>query len=1036
MIRYLLSIAFAATSFSSFSSADEKLPPDHVARMKKGTTLFRASVRGILERNCLACHGGDTIEAGFSLATRKLMLKGGESGPGVTPGKPETSKLFLLVSHKDKPGMPLDEERLPEKDIEAIREWISLGAPFDRPLADPEAAQGDWTTRTIRPESRDFWAFKPLSTPQVPAADPWCRSTIDRFILQALRKQNIEPQNDATRIRLIRRACFDLTGLPPEPELLTRTLADQSADWFQQLVDHLLESPHFGEHMARQWLDAARFGESHGFEQDYDRAFAYHYRDFVIKAFNADMPWTQFVQWQLAGDELAPEEPLALMATGFMGAGVFPTQLTEKEFEPARYDELDDIVATMGTAMLGMTIGCARCHDHKFDPIPAADYYQLISTFGTTIRSHQEVELHSESLAEELEEWQGRLVPLEKALRNYEQNTLPGRFTKWLQDGAADPDRDTAGWMIVHPMSARSMGGATMTVQDDNSILATGRNPDFDTYIIQVATSLPEIQSLRLEALAHESLVRKGPGRADNGNMGVGQITVEAEPLTTGGTKKTAVRLKNPRATFEQNKGSLSIAASIDNRAKTGWAVDPQFGRDHAAAFDFEQPLRGFAGGTRLTVTIKFDVNNRHNIGRTRLSISDQDALPLTAPQTPQAVTEILDLVRSGKELTDPAQRTQALKWFRTLDPGWRKHKAQVDQHQQRRPQAEKTTVMVSTEGLKPLKHHADGRGFKHFYPETFFLKRGDTGQKIRAASPGFLQVLSKGEMAQWHVERPKGARTSMQRSGLAKWITDTENGAGILLARVIVNRLWQQHFGQGLVATANDFGRQGDLPSHPELLDWLARELIRNGWHLKPIHRLMVTSSTWRQSSDFNDQAAEADPQNRLLWRHVPRRLQAESIRDSLLAVSGRLDRTQFGPGTLNETHLRRSIYFTIKRSRLIPMLQIFDAPEPLVSVGQRPATTIASQALLFMNNSQVRSCAKAMAQAASTQKSPEDAVRQLYQQALSRPPSQTELTAGVDFLADQAKVYGSKSETLAMTALTDLSQTILCLNEFIYVE
>lgn len=1036
MNRLFLSFAALAVAFTSFTTADERLSPDHVAQMKKGTVLFRATVRGILEKNCLACHGGDTIEAGFSLATREVMLKGGESGPAVLPGKPEKSKLFRLVAHVDKPGMPLDEERLPQEEIASIREWIQLGAPFDRPLADPTAADGDWTKRTVRPESRDFWAFQPLQAAELPADDSWCRTPVDRFILRALRKANVQPQKEADRLRLIRRACFGLTGLPPEPELLNKALADQSREWFENLVDELLESSHFGEHMARQWLDAARFGESHGFEQDYDRKFAYHYRDFVIKAFNSDMPWTQFVQWQLAGDELAPEEPLALMATGFMGAGVFPTQLTEKEFEPARYDELDDMVATMGTAMLGMTIGCARCHDHKFDPIPAADYYRLISTFGTTIRSHQEVELRSDTLAAERVKWNQLREVFEANLKDYEQRKLPAKFAEWLKDGAPESDRDSAGWMVVHPTSARSEGGATMTVLDDDSVLASGTNPDFDTYIFQVATSLPQIQSFRLEALAHESMVRSGPGRASNGNMGVGQITVEAEPLKTDNTKKLRVGLKNARATFQQNNSSLSIAASIDNKPKTGWAVDPQFGKDHAAAFDFDKPLKGFDGGTLLTITIRFDVNNKHNIGRTRLSISDETALPLTAPQTPQALTEILAIVRSGKELTDPGQRKEALKWFRTLDPDWRKFKAALDQHDQARPKAEKVTVMVSTEGLKPLKHHADGRGFKHFYPETFFLKRGDTEQKVRPASPGFLQVLSKGDMTQWQVERPEGNRTSMRRSGLAKWITDTENGAGILLARVVVNRLWQQHFGQGLVTTANDFGRQGELPSHPELLDWLAGELIHHGWQLKPIHRLIVTSSSWRQSSEFDERAAKVDPQNRLLWRHVPRRLQAESIRDSLLAVSGRLDRTQFGPGTLDENHLRRSIYFTIKRSRLIPMLQIFDAPEPLVSVGQRPATTIASQALLFMNNPQVRSCAKAVAQAAWSKKTPRDAVAQLYQQTLSRPPSETELTAGIDFLATQAEVYGGNPDGLSMGALTDLSQTILCLNEFVYVE
>ena len=307
-------------------------------------------------------------------------------------GGGKASRLYALITHADEPHMPSKKPKLPDADIEIIARWIDLGAPYDKPLIDPAAtAKAAPKTALAIEEARNYWAFRglePASPPPVSARNAsWVRTPIDRFILAKLESKGLAPNPPAERATLIRRLSFDLIGLPPTPEEVDAFLADNRPDAYERLVDRLLASPHYGERWARHWMDVARFAESHGYEQDYDRPFAYHYRDFLIKALNRDMPYDQFVRWQLAGDELAPDDPQAMAATGFLGAGAFPTQLTEAEFESARYNELDDMVATTGTAMLGLTIGCARCHDHKYDPIPSDDYYRLASVFTTAIRS-------------------------------------------------------------------------------------------------------------------------------------------------------------------------------------------------------------------------------------------------------------------------------------------------------------------------------------------------------------------------------------------------------------------------------------------------------------------------------------------------------------------------------------------------------------------------------------------------------------------------------------------------------------------------
>ena len=687
--------------------------PNHATDMAASQRLFAEKVRPYLVKNCLECHGGNKLRGGFDLTTREYLLKGSDTGVAVVPGNGAESLMVKLVGHTAEPHMP------PKKpaDLEAaalLTQWIDLGAAYDHSLVEKETESKGMQ---ITDKDRNYWAYKPLT----PTAPPMIDNTlsvnpIDNFIFD--KRNSDKPLSLADKRTLIRRVSFDLNGLPPTVEEVDAFLADDSKTAYEKIVDRLLASPRFGERWARHWLDPARYGESHGFEHDYDRPFAYHYRDFVIRAFNNDMPYDQFVQWQLAGDELAPNNPQALAATGFLAAGVYPTQITTNEAERIRYDAMDDMLATTGHTMLALTIGCARCHDHKFDPIPTRDYYRMLSAFTTTVRAEVDI------------------------------------------------------------------------------------------------------------------------------------------PLTT---------------------------------------------------------LWGY---------------------------------PFTYK------------------------------------------------------------MQVAGENVTPMRHHTAIGSIPDFYKETYILNRGDVAQKQEVAEPGVLQLLNRSNSDSGLSVKPDDARTSFRRASLAEWLTDVPEGAGSLAARVMVNRMWHHHFGKGIVTTLNDFGLQGAPPTHPKLLEWLATDFVQHGWKLKRMHKLMVMSRHYREV------------------RPKPRRLEAEAIRDSLLSVSGQLDTTMYGPGTLDESMNRRSIYFQVKRSALIPMLQVFDWPDTLTSTGVRSTTTVAPQALMFMNNPQVQSYAKGFATRLQPayDESLEQAVKSAYQMAFARSPSDNEILIGVEYLLGHT--------------LQEYALVILSLNEFIMVE
>ena len=639
-------------------------------------------------------------------------------------------------------------------------------------------------------------------------------------------------------------------------------------------------------------------------------------------------------------------------------------------------------------------------------------------------------------LTEAITQWEKAHAPLTAALAKFEKDELPKRFAVW----AKNPPKTALqkqDWMILDHLQPKSLDGATFAKQADGSFIVGGKNPANDRWVLTAELAATGLNAIRIEALTDKSMKRNGPGRAGNGNFALSDIRVFATPKKGG--QRLAVKLVNPKATHQQNTGGLSVASSIDgDKRKSGWAVDfGGIGKEQAAVFEFAAPV-GFEGGTILTVEMDFFVNTSHTIGRPRLAVTAAPKpVAIKGDASAASLATLLAAVKQAGavEKLNAQQRADLLKIYRARDAEWTKLNNAVQQHLAKKPTPKMEKVQVTSEGFKPTKHHADGRGFPHFYKQTYFLKRGDANQKDGEATQGFLQVLMRGGKTEksWQVAAPDGWRTSYRRRSLANWITDTEHGAGHLLARVIVNRLWQHHLGRGIVNTPNDFGLQGELPTHPQLLDWLASELIQNGWRLKPLHKQIVMSATYRQSAAHDAAKLEADPQNKLHWRRTPARLEAEVIRDSILKVSGLLDERMFGAGTLDERMKRRSIYFMIKRSKLIPSMQLFDSPEPLVSQGSRPATIIAPQALHFMNNGQVREAAVALAKQLEQSPDTADAVTRGYQTVLGRAPTAEEQKSITAFIEAQTKSYPNNGPQLA---LADFAQVLFGLNEFIYVQ
>jgi hypothetical protein len=946
--------------------------------------FFENKIRPVLVEHCYECHSEKSkkLRGGLRVDTAEGLRKGGDSGPAVVPGKVKEGHLLAALRYDGDVRMP-PKSKLPDDVVADFTKWIAMGAPDPRTggSAAPVVKGIDLA------KGRQWWSFQPLADPAPPAvkAKTWVKTPIDSFILAKLEAKGIAPNPSIDHERLLRRLYFDVIGLPPTPEEIAafqQTASRDSKAALDALLDRLLDSPHYGERWGRHWLDTMRFAESSGYEFDRDRPGAYHYRDFVIKALNQDMPYDEFVRLQVAGDHLKPGDFFSTAATGFLVAGPFPGQTTQKTLALIRYNHLDDMVSTLGSSLLGLSVGCARCHDHKYDPVPQQDYYRLVATLGRTDSVERKMNPSPEIYQKAKAAFDDTMARLQAEREAFEKDVLPGRLQVWRQE---NPPANAVDWWILDPAQVK---GAQR--QGDAFIVpaAGGKNKD-ETVTFTAHTFQKNLTALRIELL--------GTGAAQ-----IKDVQITAAPLEDA-TKSAAVKLKALDA--DTDKDRLGLA--IDADKKTGWApADAK--KEHAALFGFETPLAGSDMGVTLTITIQLDQAATRKL---RLALTASGAPVLTGTSALQNAFEL----RSALAVLDTKPGSIPITILGRLagrtDPETNQPYRLIAEHAAREPQPTLVPVFSAT----------SGKG-----GDVHFLIRGEVERKNGVATPGFMQVLMNAP----ETDKRWLAKNSEPRIALGEWLTDTEAGAGNLLARVIVNRLWQHHMGRGIVATPNDFGAQGEAPSHPELLDWLARKLIAGGWRLKPIHKLILQSAVYQESGELHPAGMKLDPQNRLFWRHAPRRLEAETIRDAVLAVSGTLDPTPFGPGTLDPNGARRSIYLTVKRSQMVPMMMMFDAPEPIQSVGERSITTVPTQSLAFLNSAFVRTGAEKFAQRL---KGKDAAIDEAYQIALSRRPTDTERTRMESFLAQQAASYGPTGRD---KAIVDMCQVLMCLNEFVYVD
>ena len=808
------------------------------ARSEAGAAFFKKDVLPILKANCFSCHGGEKVKGGLRLNSREDLLKGGESGPGFDADKPIDSLLLSAVNY-DSFEMP-PKGKLAGSQIAKIRKWIEMGAPFPKDML-KATEHADAGPPPVNDETKSWWSFQKVKRPEVPAVSQagFVANPIDAFIAHQLEAKGLRPNPPANKLALVRRAYYDMTGLPPTPAEVQEFIADKSPDAWERLVDRLLASKHYGEKWGRHWLDLVRYGETNSYERDGAKPHVWRYRDYVIQSLNDDKPYDAFITEQLAGDEIPKPTADSIVATGYYRLGIWQDEPVS--LEESLFNDLDDLVVTTSETFLGLTVGCARCHDHKIDPIPQRDYYRMLAFF-----------------------------------RNVRRYGVRGHDTV-LAASVREIDRPE-----VKEVAARQIR-------------------DHENRVKQVEKNLTSIARPVMKHLSG----------------------VEKEDFQ-----------------YEMNRVPI---------------------------------LEKYVG--KHLEKKKFD---------------------------------------RYKNLTQ-----------------------QRDRLRKEKPKGLASALCVTEAGAK--------------CPDTHVLGRGSVKSKGEVVTPGFPSVLSPPEP---QIQPIAGGKSSGRRLALAKWLTDPNNP---LTARVMVNRLWQHHFGRGIVESSSDFGFQGSPPSHPELLDWLATDFVAGGWKLKRMHKLIMTSNAYRMSARPNDESLAKDQANESLWRYNMRRLVAEEVRDSILAVNGSLNADHmFGPSiypTLPaeilhgqsrpgagwntsppDKQARRSIYVHVKRSLPVPMLASFDMPDADKSCPVRFATIQPTQALGLLNskfiNDQARVFADFLHEKAGTELS--EQVKLALWRVCQREPTAAEIDRGMKLIDTLQQVDGASPED----AMAYFCLVALNLNEFMYLD
>ena len=870
-------------------------------------------------------------------------------------------------------------------------------------------------------DTNSHWAYQAVQRPVVPVVENagWARSAIDRFILAKLRSNGLEPAPEADRRTWLRRVTFDLTGLPPTPEEVHSFLQNSSPEAFERAADRLLASPRYGARWARHWIDASHYAETHGHDQDRIRTNAWPYRDYLIDSFNADKPYGRFVQEQLAGDVLYPEDPQATVALGFVAAGPWDESSLRDIREDTidrqigRYLDRDDMVSTVMQTFTSSTAHCARCHDHKFDPITQRDYYALQAVFAGVDRANRVYDKNPivHQKRRDLKALLQRVDGGDKALLlSRETEDEVQAWERWVRTQKSE-------WTIFKPQVYVSTGGATLSLQPDGSILASGPRPDRDTYLLDSLVGNQEISGLRLEVLPHESLPHNGPGRAENGNLHLSEVQVLLfEP---GATVAREVPLGRPVADFNQT--GWTIAHAVDRSEKTAWGIHPHEGRNHLAIVPFQQPLK-LASGDRLVVLLKQLHGEGHLIGRLRLSVTSGTLNP-GAELPPTAIENILSRAATERSEQD------------RMDLAAFVLKERITHALAELPKP--SFVYAASSDFEP-----DGGLKPSGGPRLVqVLKRGDIRKPIETAEPGSLSCIpalaSRFELAD---ARNEGAR----RAALANWLVHPENP---LAWRSIVNRIWGYHFGRGLVDTPNDFGRMGSQPSHPELLDWLTVWFRDDAaGSLKRLHRLIVTSAVYRQTvAPRASSAWQMDADNKWLGRMNRSRLDAEQVRDAILQASGFLDWRMGGPSDMQfdlqpGIHVtprvdyskfdmntaaarRRGVYRFLFRTLPDPFMDALDCPAGDQLAPLRNASVTVQQALAMWNNAFIAAYSQRFAERLEASADVvEKQVARGYELALNRTPNEPELRD----LSAYARQNG----------LANFCRLLFNMNEFMFLE
>jgi hypothetical protein len=893
---------------------------------------------------------------------------------------------------------------------------VEAGAPPEGPAEKADSTAGE-----------TWWSLRPLAKPVPPAAhltgfDDWPLTPVDPFILAKLAEKGLHPSPPADKRTLLRRVTFDLTGLPPTADERAAFLADDSPDAYEKVVDRLLARPHYGERWARHWMDVVHFAETHGNDQDRPRPNAWPYRDYLIRAFNQDRPYARFVQEQIAGDVLYPGDPEAVVALGLLAAGPWDESglrdIREDSLDRqvARYLDRDDMVTTAMSTFVSATVHCARCHDHKFDPIATQEYYGLQAVFAGVDKAERAYDADP-AVGERRRQLTQEKAQLER-LRN---RADPSLLAPLVQAEAAAWEKKVAAsvipWVPLDPATYTSLGGATLTKQPDRSLLASGKRPEADTYNIVADSDLQGITGVRLEVLTDDSLPHKGPGRQDNGNLHLNEFVVRAAARDAPPAEAKALVLKNPAADFNQD--GWTVAMAIDGNPKTAWGVYPKVGQSHRAVFEIDEPVR-IPGGVRLTFILEQTHGGGHLIGRARLSVTTAPRPLPGADALPEALAQILAV--PAERRTDMQRAALAL------------HVLEQRLDRQLADLPPPRLVYAAAHDYKPDGSFRPAPGPRPVH----VLKRGDINKPGREAAPGALDCVP-GLEGRFRLADP--ADEGSRRAALAHWLTDPKN---VLVWRSIVNRVWHYHFGHGLVDTPNDFGHMGARPTHPELLDYLAVTFQESGGSLKQLHRLIVTSAAYRQASRHDPRFAEVDGDNRLLWRMNRTRLDAEEVHDAVLLIAGKLDRTMGGPSvkqflmspgvhvtpTVNYESFdvdrpdnnRRSVYRFIFRTLPDPFMEALDCPDSSQLTPVRSASVSALQALAMLNDKFVVRMSEHLAERAA-QARPDLAaqVRRAYRLALGREPTAQECQAVTGYAAR----YG----------LANACRLLLNSNEFLFV-